>query len=123
MNNRKLLNVKDLLIIVLLMGLAIGALLLRGTSGEASYAVITLDGAAVDRIPLETDGSYSFPDIPGMTFTVADGAVSVSESGCGDKVCVRTGAVSHRGEAVICVPNRVAVTVEGSERDLDVVLR
>ena len=123
MNNRKLLNVKDLLIIALLLGLAFGAILLRRTDSKASWAVITLDGAVVDRIPIEAEGSYVFPDIPGMTFTVSDGAVSVTESGCKDKVCVRTGAVSHRGEAVICVPNRVAVTVEGSERDLDVVLR
>lgn len=122
-NNRKLLNVKDLLIIVLLLGLALGAILLRRTDSEASYAVITLDGTAADRIPLDAEGSYNYPQIPGMVFTVQDGAVSVSESSCKDRICVRTGAVSHKGEAVICVPNRVAVTVEGSESDLDVVLR
>ena len=92
--NRKLLNVKDVLIIVLLLAAAFGTYLLRGSRGEASYAVITLDGA-----------------------------VSVSESGCSDRVCVRTGAVSHMGEAIICVPNKVAVTVESSESGLDVVLR
>lgn len=122
-NNRKLLKVRDLLIIVLLLGLAFGAILLRRTDNDASCAVITLDGTVTDRIPLEAEGSYVFPDIPGMTFTVSDGAVSVTESGCKDKVCVRTGPVSHMGEAIICVPNKVAVTVEGSESDVDVVLR
>ena len=123
MDNRKLLNVRDLLIIVLILGLSLGMYLLRGTSEEASCAVITLDGAVVDRIPLYPDGSYDLPDIPGMVFTVRDGAVSVSESSCRDRICVRTGAVSHTGEAIICVPNKVAVTVETGENGLDVVLR
>ncbi|MCH5349395.1 MAG: NusG domain II-containing protein [Oscillospiraceae bacterium] len=122
-NNRKLLNVRDILVIVLLLGLALGVYLFREASNEASYAVITLDGTAADRIPLQINGTYEYPQIPGMVFTVSDGKISVTESGCGDKVCVRTGAVSHMGEAIICVPNRVAVTVEGSETDLDVVLR
>ncbi|MCH5192559.1 MAG: NusG domain II-containing protein [Oscillospiraceae bacterium] len=122
-NNRKLLDKKDILIIVLIPALALGAYLLRGTSAEASFAVITLDGTAVDRISFGTEGKYAYPQIPGMVFTVREGAVSVTESDCGDRVCVRTGAVSHVGEAIICVPNRVAVTVEGGGDGPDVVLR
>ena len=122
-NNRKLLRLRDALIIVLLLGLASGAYLFRESSDKASYAVIALDGIAADRIPLNTDGRYTCPRIPGMVFTVSDGKISVTESGCRDKVCVRTGAVSHAGEARICAPNRVAVTIEGSSNDLDVVLR
>lgn len=122
-NSRKLLNVRDASIIVLLLGAALGIYLFRGISDGASYAVIALDGAAADRIPLDVNGRYTYPQIPGMVFTVSNGAVSVTESGCSDKVCVRTGTVSHKGEAIICVPNKVAVTVEGGENDLDVVLR
>ena len=122
-NSRKLLNVRDALIIVLLLGAACAAYIFCNNSGKASYAVIAFDGTVTDRIPLQTDGRYTYPQIPEMVFTVSDGAVSVTESGCSDKVCVRTGAVSHMGEAIICVPNKVAVTVDGGEGDLDVVLR
>lgn len=122
-NNRKLLNVRDVLIIVLLLGAASGMYLFRGSSDKASYAVITLDGTAADKIPLDVNGRYTYPQMPGMIFTVSDGAVSVMESSCSDKVCVRTGEISHMGEAIICVPNKVAVTVEGGKDDLDVVLR
>ena len=122
-NNRKLLTVRDILIIVSILGLALGAYLFLRASDEASCAVITADGTELDRIQLYPDGQYDYPQIPGMVFTVRDGAVSVTESGCHDRVCVRTGAVSRRGEAVICVPNRVTVTIEGGGNDLDVVLR
>ena len=121
--NRKLLNVKDILIIALLLAAAFGMYLLKGASAKASYAVITLDGTVVDRIPLETEGDHAYSQLPGMVFTVRGGAVSVTESGCGDRICVRTGAISHTGEAIICVPNKTAVTVEGSGTDVDVVLR
>lgn len=115
-NNRKLLNVRDVLIIVLLLAAALGTYFFRGNPENASHAVITLDGTVVDSIPLKTDGIYTYPQIPGMSFTVLSGAVSVTESGCKDRVCVRTGAVSHTGEAIICVPNKAAVIVEGSPK-------
>ena len=115
-NNRKLLNIRDALIIVLLLAASLGIYFFRGHSENASHAVITLDGTVVGSIPLKTEGIYTYPQIPGMSFTVSDGAVSVTESGCKDRVCVRTGAVSHMGEAIICVPNRTAVTVEGGTK-------
>lgn len=126
-NNRKLLRFKDAIIIVLLLGLALGAyLLIRNASGDAnsSFALISLDGSLVGRIPLSENGSRQYPEIPNMVFTVSEGGICVSESGCSDRICVRTGKISHSGEAIICVPNRVAVTVESdAENDVDVVLR
>ena len=126
-NNRKLLRFKDAIIIVLLLGVALGAyLLLSNASSDAnsSFALISLDGSLVGRIPLNENGSRQYPEIPNMVFTVSEGGICVSESGCGDRICVRTGKISHSGEAIICVPNRVAVTVESdAENDVDVVLR
>lgn len=126
-NNRKLLRFKDAIIIVLLLGLALGAHLLRGLGSEdagTAFAVISRDGAVVGKIPLSESGEYRYQEIHGMVFTVSEGKISVTESGCGDRTCIRTGAVSRSGEAIICAPNRVAVTVEnGAESDVDVVLR
>lgn len=126
-NNRKLLRFKDAIIIVLLLGLASGAyLLLSNTSSDANsaFALISLDGSLVGRIPLNENGSRQYPEIPNMVFTVSEGGICVSESGCNDRICVRTGKISHSSEAIICVPNRVAVTIEaGTENDVDVVLR
>lgn len=124
-NNRKLLRFKDAMIIVLLLGLAFVACLLRGRASEdAAVAVIARSDGVVGRISLSESGDYRFSEIQGMVFTVSEGKISVSESGCGDRTCVRTGAVSKSGEAVICVPNGVAVTIEkAGESDLDVVLR
>lgn len=126
-NNRKLLCFKDVIIIVLLLGLALGAHLLRGLGSESAgtaFAVISQDGAVIEKIPLNASGEYRYQEIHGMVFTVSEGKISVTESGCGDRTCIRTGTVSRSGEAIICAPNRVAVTIEnGAESDVDVVLR
>lgn len=122
--DRKLIAKKDILIIVLLLGLALAVYAVpKLADGEDSaYAVITCDGEIVEEIPLDADGEYT---VGNMIFTVDGGEIFVSESSCGDKICVRTGKISRQGEAIVCVPNRTAATVEGAENndDLDVVLK
>ena len=122
--DRKLISKKDLLIIVLLLALALAVYAVPKLvgGGDAVYAVITRDGEIVEEIPLDADGEYT---VGNMVFTVDGGEIFVSESSCGDKICVRTGKISRQGEAIVCVPNRTAVTVESAENndDLDVVLK
>lgn len=122
-NDRKLLRPLDTIIIVSLIA-ALFALyaLVPSLGAEGAYAVITLDGETAAQIPLSADGDYTYPEIPGMVFTVSGGSIAVTQSDCGDKTCVRTGKISHRGEALICVPNRVAVSIGGGESDVDVII-
>lgn len=122
-NERKLLRFKDAFIIVsVTAAIFVFYSLMPENTGEK--ALISQDGSIIAEIYLGETGKYVFPEVPGMVFTVKDGAVSVTESSCGDKICVRTGKISRSGEAIICVPNRVAVTIETvGESDVDVVLR
>lgn len=39
--------------------------------------------------------------------------VVVKESSCKNQVCVRHGAISRKGESIICLPNRLVVRIEG----------
>lgn len=123
MPDRKLLCVKDAIIIVLLIA-ALFALyaLVPALSAEGACAVITRGGETVAKISLSEDGDYAYPEIPGMVFSVEGGSIAVTQSGCGDKTCMRTGKISHTGEALICVPNRVTVSVKGTESDVDVII-
>ncbi|HBE87040.1 MAG TPA: hypothetical protein DDW53_19330, partial [Lachnoclostridium sp.] len=40
---------------------------------------------------------------------------SITEASCPDKVCVRTGKIHRSGELIVCLPNRVVITIEGEE--------
>ena len=49
------------------------------------------------------------------TLVIEDGAVSVTQADCPDKVCVAQGAIRYNGETIVCLPNRVVVEVTGAE--------
>lgn len=117
-NERKLLRLRDVFIIVSIIAAVFVFYALLPEGGER--AVVSHDGVVIAEIPLDVSGEYVFPQVGGMVFTAGDGAVSVTESGCGDKTCMRTGKISKRGEAIICVPNKVIVEIKGSSKESDV---
>ena len=48
------------------------------------------------------------------TVEIKSGSVSVTDASCRNQVCVRHGAISRPGESIVCLPNRLVVTIEGS---------
>lgn len=44
---------------------------------------------------------------------ISGGRVSVSESSCKNQVCVRHGSISGPGQSIVCLPNRLVVSIEG----------
>lgn len=79
---------------------------------------ITVDGALYgtysleedQRIPIETDGNTT------NVLVIEDGRADMIQADCPDKLCVHQAAVSHVGETIVCLPNRVVVTVRGEEK-------
>ena len=78
------------------------------------------------------EGSYEYPLSESCTFSVEsrgmilsvvieDGEAFVSESGCPDGVCLRTGRISRDGETVLCAPAGVTLTVRGGGDGVDFV--
>ena len=48
--------------------------------------------------------------------------MTASFADCPDKLCVHQKAVSRDGESIICLPNKVVVSIEGGEdREMDAV--
>lgn len=121
MKNIPLFQRTDLIVIAVLSALAGLLLLWNGLSAEGTTAVVSLDGEAVRVIDLENAENEIF-QVGSVTVEVKDGSISVVGSDCPDKTCVRTGAISKSGEAVVCVPNKVAVEIKGekSEDDVDI---
>ena len=122
-NERKLLRLRDVFIIVLIIGAVFVFYALLPESGGET-AVVYYDSEVIAEIPLSGSGEYTFPQVPDMVFTAESGTVSVTESNCGDRTCVRTGKISRQGEAIICVPNKIVVEIKGSvkESGVDAVL-
>ena len=112
---------RDLLILLAVFLLAAAAWLFwRATaSSEQNLAVITLDGAEIRRIDLETepDGVFSLQQEYGVpvSFEVKEGAIRFVDVDCPDHICEDEGFVSLEGQTAVCMPNRVALSIYGSE--------
>lgn len=44
---------------------------------------------------------------------IKDGRVIVSESTCKNQVCVNHASISQSGETIVCLPNKLVVSIEG----------
>jgi len=115
-------------LVALLVLLCAAALLLLFRSGAAQRltATIYLDGAAVrtvDLTALDAPLEFSLEGCPyPLTIRAEPGRIRVEESVCPGEDCVRTGWISRAGGQIICLPNRVVISITGrAAPDVDAV--
>lgn len=114
---------RDLLLLVVVVGLALCALgLQRILARPAAYALVTIDGAEVARLPLTVPTTRTFQTEEGFNIVeVADGTIRVREADCPDLRCVRQGPITRTGEVIACVPHGLLIALEGGQGGVDAV--
>jgi len=112
----KILYAGDLIIILLI--LVAGLLFLYYPRQNGSIVTIKVNG--------EIKGVYNLNNQNEQTITIAGkkgplkikiekGRVWVSESSCHNKLCIKMGKIHKNGEMIVCVPNRVIISVKNKE--------
>ena len=108
---------KDFLLIVIILSISALSFLANRifSSAPALRAEVSVDGQAVHTLILNQDGEVLVQGFAGgfNRIIIESGTVFVSEASCPDKICVHQGKVSHTGETIVCLPNRVTVVVIG----------
>ena len=109
-----------LLIVLAAVGIALALFSMRGTVGQKvvvsvngkEYGVYSLD---VDReVTIEHDGHIN-------KFSISAGEVQMTEASCPNHDCIHMGKISKTNQTIVCLPNRVSITIEGGESDVDVI--
>ena len=90
---------------------------------DPGMAVIQVDGQSVSTLNMKTPGIYEFP------FEQGTGIVEISNQGirmlemdrriCPEAICSDKGWIETSAEAIICLPNRIVVTLQKSSGDYD----
>ena len=116
-------NAADLLIVAAVLLLAVAAFFRffpGGAQDGAAVAVITVDGTAVERLPLDQPAERSY-SANGYTLRVVveNSTVRVAQANCPSQDCVHTGAISRAGQSIVCLPARLTVTIEGVPEGYD----
>ena len=84
------------------------------TRQEGERVTVTVDGVTVGEYPLGVDGIYALCNGKNV-LTVEDGRAYMSYSSCPDHLCENTGKIKYVGEQIVCLPNKVTVTVIGED--------
>ena len=123
----------DALVVLCVAALAVALAVFqwRGGTQESLTAVVSVDGAEVDRFSPEDllEGPRTYTN-NGYTLTVALGidyegpvlnamppsgesGLCVAASDCPTQDCVRTGTITRSGQSVVCLPARFILRLEG----------
>lgn len=112
----------DIIVIASLLLLACLTLLVFSlTRKQGAFAVVEIDGNTVHSFPLSVDGVYSLNG--GTNVLVIEGGYAyLNYSECPDHTCKNTGKIRYVGETIICLPNKLSVTIKGeSDGGVDLV--
>jgi len=86
--------------------------------GGGSGNVIITSPRGTWEFSLQKDGEAEIPGPIGITKVIIEnGAVRVAASPCREKICIQSGPISRTGSWIACVPNRVFIQIESSNRD------
>ena len=89
---------------------------------ESGSVLITVDGKEYGRYQLSSEQEIQINET--NVLEIRDGEAKMKSADCPDQICVHQRAISKNGESIICLPNKVVVSIEGAEdSQIDVVAR
>lgn len=115
------------LTVIIILAIAVYLIFRFFFSGNGDVVNISVDGALYGSYPLDTDVRIEIKNSSGQVTNVLiieNDSAHMEEATCPDKLCIKQKTISKDNESIICLPNKVAVTVTSkSESDIDVISR
>lgn len=118
-HRRKLLLGDGLLVgCILLVCIALAIVPHLSKKATSAFVKVSVDSKSYAVYPLEVDTTVEIGQT-GVRFVIENGKAFIAASDCPDKLCMRAGALSEAdtGKSLICLPNRVAVTLIPGNND------
>ena len=94
---------------------ALGLLLFR-TAGDT--VIVTVDGEFFGEYALNEDSFVQITNGEGRNLLIIqNGEARIEEASCPDGICSSHRPISHSGESIICLPNKVVVEVHSQNKE------
>lgn len=115
MDKPRLLFRNDLKLLSVLLLVVILFFLIRNlfSGGNGMRVTVSQDGVVKSEYALTDSRVFTVTSPSGGTNTVhiENGSVWITDASCPDKVCQNQGEISHEGEMLVCLPNRLTVSI------------
>ena len=105
--------ISDFRAAIILIAAAILAFQFFSQSDGEHRVEVTVDGESFGTYDLSEDQTVEINDTNRLI--IEGGEARMEWADCPDQVCVNHRAVERDGESIICLPNKVVVSVESSE--------
>ena len=110
-----------LFICLILIGGALSYLAFSGSS-TGDLVVVKVNGEIYGKYSLSKDRTITVNRNGHMNkITIKGGKVQVSKSSCKNQICDKQGSISTTHQSIVCIPNRVVVSIEGKGGEYDVI--
>ena len=122
MDERKLINRNDFMLIGIVVILAVCIYMLFSLTrarGANLQAEIRVDGRVAQTLNLYDDAIITLAEHPAIQFIVSNRRVAFYKSDCPDQICVRNGFLHLAGHTSVCLPNRVVLAIVSLTDDGD----
>jgi hypothetical protein len=107
----------DIIVIAALLILSLSVILIINlTRKEGATVTVTVDGVTVAEYSLAKDGVYTLNGGSNI-LTIENGTARMSDSSCPDHICENKGKIKYVGQTIVCLPNKLTVTVTGEAED------
>ena len=111
----------DFIVIGILLAIIVALFLIVNLSKkEGAYVVVTVDGKEVAQYSLSIDGEYELNG-GSNTLRIENGKAYLIYADCPDHLCVNQGKIDKTLEAIVCLPNKVVITVYGNDTNVDLI--
>ena len=110
--------IADLILLLCLIIVGLSVFLISDLLKEEGAYVLVKVGDGEERLyPLSEDGEYPLNGGSNI-LVIEDGKAYMSYADCPDKTCVRGGKISMTGERIVCLPNRIYISVVGAAEEV-----
>lgn len=85
----------------------------RGNNSGAKV-IVSVDGDVYGTYSLKEDQSIEIGNT--NRIRIKNGTVMMEKADCPDQICVKHRPVSRVGDSIICLPNKVVISIEGKKQ-------
>ena len=112
--SKSLLHRSDcILLAVLLLFSAASFLLTHFLSEPGATVTVTVDGEIFGSWSLAEEQELAIPGTHGTNvLQITNGTASIIEAECPDLLCQHHRPIAHTGERIVCLPNRIIVSID-----------
>ncbi|NLZ68838.1 MAG: NusG domain II-containing protein [Spirochaetales bacterium] len=114
----KKLTALDYLLYILVLLVVVSLFIFQSTKQVASFIQVTTQEGTY-RYSLDKDKTLTFSGPVGKTtISIENRQVSIQNSDCPNKTCIKNGSINTEGQILVCLPNAIVVKIEGEGDDI-----